>query len=289
MKKIGDPVIPEKIRELYCDEIREFIIAAGGGSAGASCFDKKHWNANVPILGYIDLASGKQNAGKGCLRFLLTDDEKQSKTYFSYFVSGNIYKIKGMLPKATGDSRTDNPYRMNGLYVTEIVSENEQNEFLQKLIDEYNSVVSITSEVFGEMILNKELDWYEGRTSWMGQQIDVTISSEDEDSDISDDLAAAEKFFADQKEWDRKIREYAAGELTELANDWLADSVDDEDEEPEEITEEAFAKRITIESVCFDPDGEFTVYFGDDDMFWGHSVVVYGDIVDGPNDAQMEG
>lgn len=50
---------------------------------------------------------------------------------------------------------------------------------------------------------------------------------------------------------------------------------------PQEITKEAFAKRITIDSICFDEGGVFTVYFGDDDMFWVHSVVVYGDVENG--------
>lgn len=288
MKKIGVETIPKKVMELYCDEIHEFIIASGGLTS-AHGTKENYWVANLPILGYIDLSTGKQSAEKDVMKFVLTDKEHESSAFFKYFTNGCVYKIKGMLPKDTGDSKTDNIRRMNGLYITEIVEENAQNEFVQSLVDEYNRIVSITSEVFGEMILNKDLGWYEGSGIWMGEKVDVTISAEDADSDISADLEAAEQFFADQQEWDRKIRGFAAEELTDTANDWLADSVDDEDEEPDEITTEDFAGRITIESICFDPEGEFTVYFGDDDMFWGHSVVVYGDIENGPNDAEMAG
>ena len=42
---------------------------------------------------------------------------------------------------------------------------------------------------------------------------------------------------------DRSMREFAAKKLTELANEWQAD--DDEKENADPITEEAFAQRIT--------------------------------------------
>lgn len=289
MKKIGNVNIPVEKKAYFYDEIHEFLVAIGGGSTGGSKFAGKYWNASVPILGYIDLSANKQSGIRSSLSFVLTDEEEASRQYFNYFGKEKIYRIKGMLPKPVGDEVSDNIYRMSGLYVTEIVSEDENNDFLQGLIDEYSRVITVVSEVFGEMTLNKELGWYEGTGLWLGKNIDVTISAEDEGKDISEDLEIAEKFFAEQSEWDKKIRAYAAEELTGLANDWLADSVDDEDEEPAEITEEDFAHRITPDSICFDEDGAFTFYFGDDDMFWGHSVVVYGDVENGPDEAQMEG
>lgn len=38
-----------------------------------------------------------------------------------------------------------------------------------------------------------------------------------------------------------------------------------------------------------DPDGSFSAYFDDDDMFFGHCVVVYGTLADGVTEANMEG
>lgn len=289
MKKIGTGNLPEKIKEYYNDEVHEFIVTVGGASTVGGSLDNKYWTANVPILGYIDLVTKKQSDNKGSLSFVLTNEENESRQYFKYFEQGAIYKIKGMLPKTLGDSQADNIYRMSRLYVTEIISKGEKDAFLQRLIDEFNRVITINSEVFGELILNKELGWYEGKGVWIGEEVEITIAAEDEEKDVSEDLLLAEQFFKEQIEWNKKIREYAAEELTDLANDWLADSVDDEDEEPQEITKEAFAKRITIDSICFDEGGEFTVYFGDDGMFWGHSVVVYGNVESGPNEAQMEG
>lgn len=288
MSKIGVSDIPKKTKEYFNDEVHEFLVAIGGGSTSGSCFDQKRWNASVPILGYIDLNTGRQSTSRASMQFVLTDKERESRSYFKYFEKGSIYKVKGLLPKSLGDIKADNEIRMSELYVTDMVSAAEQNDFLQGLINEYNKIVTITSEVFGEMTLDKDLVWYSGTGDWLGEQVEVSLTAPDEEYDITDDLRLMEQFFKDQSEWNKKLREYAAAELTDLANDWLADAVE-EGEELLEITEADFARRITIDSIVFDEDGEFTVYFGDDDMFWGHSVVVYGNIENGPNEAQMEG
>ena len=72
-----------------------------------------------------------------------------------------------------------------------------------------------------------------------------------------------------------------------MANDWLQDS--DDYEEGQEITEEDFAGRIVLDSIGVSGNGNFNFWFSDDDMFWGHSVCVNGNIESGPQDAEMCG
>ena len=38
---------------------------------------------------------------------------------------------------------------------------------------------------------------------------------------------------------------------------------------------------MSINSIGFDMDGNFSAYYNDDDMFWGHSIVIYGNIKTG--------
>lgn len=288
MSKIGVSEVPKKKKEYFENEVHHFIVAIGGGSTEAGSVDNQLWTASIPILGYIDLDTGKKSAVKSSMQFVLTDEEQVSRNYFTYFEADTICKIKGLLPKALGDKQADNSYRMSGLYVTEIISNHEKNDFLQELIDEYHQPVTITSEVFGEMMLDKELGWYEGTGDWLGEKVAVSMTAPDEEDETIHNLRILEQFFRNQAEWDKKLREYASAELTELANDWADDAVEDE-EEPQEITQSDFAHRITIDSIVFEENGEFIVYFNDDDMFWGHSVTVYGDVENGLNDAQIEG
>ena len=86
---------------------------------------------------------------------------------------------------------------------------------------------------------------------------------------------------------DRIIREFAEKSLTDCANDWLQDSL--EDGEPFiEITEERFAQRMVLNSIGYDENG-FDVYYDDDDMFWGHCILVYGTLENGIEEAQIAG
>ena len=90
--------------------------------------------------------------------------------------------------------------------------------------------------------------------------------------------------FVDRAEFERMI---AADELLELANDWSQDM--DEDGETPTITREQFMERMELESIEIGGDGSFTFWFGDGDLFYGHSIRVSGDLENGPNDAAMEG
>ena len=56
-----------------------------------------------------------------------------------------------------------------------------------------------------------------------------------------------------------------------------------------QITEESFAQRIELRTIAMDADGSFSAYFDDDDMFFGHCVVVYGSLTDGVASAEMAG
>ncbi|EPF4172696.1 DUF2262 domain-containing protein [Escherichia albertii] len=86
-----------------------------------------------------------------------------------------------------------------------------------------------------------------------------------------------------QQEKDSEFRQFAAEELTELANDWL------DDEDADEITETSFAERMTLCELVIEADGDFTVYYSDDDMFYGHSIDVSGNIAYGATSANIVG
>jgi len=61
------------------------------------------------------------------------------------------------------------------------------------------------------------------------------------------------------------------------------------DEDVPEITEESFASWIELRSIVMDADGSFSAYFDDDDMFFGHCIVVYGTLEGGVSSAEMAG
>jgi hypothetical protein len=65
-----------------------------------------------------------------------------------------------------------------------------------------------------------------------------------------------------------KVKQFAASQLIDRKNNvWLQ-----EDEEP--VTETKFAETIELSSIDASSDGSFTVYFKDNDLFWGHIISV---------------
>ena len=147
--------------------------------------------------------------------------------------------------------------------------------------------MKITDEILGEMDIN-EGD-IEGEVEISGQNIYFGISVDDiNDKETVDRLISEfKKFISEFDKWDKRIREFAAKSLTDCANDWLQDSLED-DEEFVEITEEKFAERMVLNSIGFDENG-FEVFYDDDDMFWGHCILVYGTLENGIEEAEIAG
>lgn len=292
MGRIGMEKVPENVDKNFHTEEKEFLVMTVGRTSGSKW--DGYWNKSIDILGYVEVESGRTSSIKSSLDWSVEDYKSDNN-----FQKGDIiYRIKGRLPKLLdgGEPWINNEYRMSGLYVTEIISENEKNEFLENLLTEYRKEVSINSEVLGKLTLNKELEIYEtdNYVEWCGDTVSIQLTTDEDD--VKELLTDAEEFYKNRQEWDRKIREYASKELTELANDWLdAEYYDDDDESGEEtqtvheITEEEFARRIGICDISFDGDGDFSVYYADDDMFAGHTVVVYGNIKTGFDSASIAG
>ena len=65
----------------------------------------------------------------------------------------------------------NNEAHMQGMYVTEILSDHEQNEYLQNLLDIWYNPVTIHSEEFGDMVLDKGLMWYAVEKNGAGSKL----------------------------------------------------------------------------------------------------------------------
>ena len=61
------------------------------------------------------------------------------------------------------------------------------------------------------------------------------------------------------------------------------------DEEAAFITEESFAKRISLSLIWVTSGGSFTAYLDDDDLFFEHSIAVNGSPKKGLLSADIEG
>lgn len=122
----------------------------------------------------------------------------------------------------------------------------------------------IQDTFLGRLTYDESLDWYEGT---VGEGVPVYINT-DEESRADSTLAYARQVLTDLSGLDRRARQMAASHLLKLKNEtWL-----EEDEPP--VNAEDFQARLTLESITFYPDETAEVFYGDGDLFWGHTVLL---------------
>ena len=149
----------------------------------------------------------------------------------------------------------------------------------------------IQDQVLGELKLDKDYDTFEGEIPWCGKDVSLSLEVNAESKPSwTRARSAAKKLLADCDTWDKAMRELAAKNLTELANNWLSqDEENPRDPETDPITEEELARRISMTSLSVTSGGSFTAWFDCDEMFTDHAVTVYGSLKKGLKTANIEG
>ena len=156
---------------------------------------------------------------------------------------------------------------------------------LEEILAEYKKPIIIEDDILGELIYNKTVNSFEGRILWLDKKIDISLDvDKDNKSGITKARKAIKEMYLSAEKWDANMRKFAAENLIELARDWC-----ESEEEVAKITEESFAKRITIESISMTSGGSFSAYFNDNDIFAGHCIIVSGSLKKGITSASMGG
>lgn len=220
----------------------------------------------VDFLASIDLRTGQFSHEKGRLEWLIKNDNNRQGWGYEFKQLG-IYRIT--VRKCIPQDQT--PYMNNRYMLINMLEENASNKKLEALKAYYAKPVSIENEL-GSFALDREFSWFEGSINWNGVEANVYLETDEEDGDTAKQAMKVLKRVVDNiVENDARYREYAAEELTELANDWMeaSDEID-----TEEITKEIFMKRMEMSEIMVSSNGSLSLFYNDDDMFWGHVIEI---------------
>lgn len=155
-------------------------------------------------------------------------------------------------------------------------------EELQKISVDLQKPVVFSTKQFGDLVLDRRIDWFEAKVKWDGKTIRTTFSV-DHDKPADNALKTAEELWSDQMNWTQRIEAHAVKELLELKNgNWLKG-------DETKFTTEQFTTRMTLTSISLSSEGEFEFWYDDGDLFWGHSIMVSGNLKDGPTEASIQG
>lgn len=255
----------------------EILILVEAPCSGAECIGNM-LVPSVDFLASIDLRTGQLFHEKGRLEWII-EKEDNHNGWGREFKKYGIYRItvrKGIPQEIKKDIHPDLipyllPHAFNKYLLIDIVEENVLNGKLQELKEHYAKPVSIENEV-GTFVLNREFSWFEGAINWNGEDA-IAYLETDVGSDDTARLAmkVLKKIMNNLAGYDAEYRAFAAQKLTSLANEWMEDAGL---EDVKEITEDAFAKRMGIREIRISPSKEVSVFYDDDNMFWGHAIEI---------------
>ena len=289
---LGTGRLPENRKEYFFEETHEFLILTCDETVGYVSFRNNdgswyHTAASLDVLGWVDLTTGEQNGERTKMEWATTEEERSTRSYSKRFGKLKIYRVKAHPHRPfTGEKARYNnePKYAREIYVVGILGELIPNAFLFGVLDKYKTPVTMHSDILGDFVLDKRFGGsWKCKCDWLGREIYFSFYDEYDDEEFKEVIKNAERFWLDRARWDKAMREYAAEELTYLANDWGDNSVNGE------ITEEEFARKINLCSVDFMSEGEFQAWFDDGGFFGDHSVTVWGHMDGSFDNARLEG
>ena len=257
---------------------REIIVLRHEGGGGS--LRNGFWEWDAYFLAYVDCETGELHKEEGRIEFPVIDKEEPP----FQFEEESIYKlmVREKLPEEVPEGALP---AKNYFLVVKVLEKNAVCPELEKILIEYRKPVVLQDDVLGELTYDKLLKSFEGNIAWLRGKIHISLYvDKDNKSGITKAKKALKTMVLEQEKWDADLRNFAAKELTKLACEWA-----ESEEEAALITEESFAKRISLSLLWVKAGGSFTAYLDDGELFFGHSIAVSGSPKKGLLSADIEG
>ncbi|MFY8109390.1 MAG: DUF2262 domain-containing protein, partial [Bacteroidia bacterium] len=250
---------------------KEVLVLISDFSGGAVKIGDS-WQSLEFILAYINVETSYLKIGEGQITWLLS--EEQSREFgisWPYnFKTGTIYRliVRELKDKTIPEGYL--PSIANRLMVVKVLEENINNSDLLEILADYRKPILLNDNELGVFELNKDLRWFEGKVSWLNNTITIYLEvSVDNQKTWTKALSHLKKYWSQQTQFDIELKQYAAEQLIELANDW-------QEETSYKITINEFIKRISLSTLSISAGGKFKFDFLDDNIFLGHTIRVSG-------------
>ena len=257
---------------------KEIIVLKHEGGGGS--LRNGFWEWDAYFLAYVDCETGELHKEEGRIEFPVMDKEEPP----FQFKDETVYKlrVREKLPEEVPEGALPSK---NHFLVVDILEEDAVCPELEEMLIEYRKLVVLQDDVLGDLTYDKLLKSFEGGIDWLGGKVHLSLSvDKDNKSGITKAKRVLKTMVLEQEKWDAELRSFAAKELTKLACEWA-----ESEEEAALITEESFAKRISLSLIWMNSGGSFTAYLDDDDLFFGHSITVCGSPKKGLVSADIEG
>ena len=259
-------------------EKKEIIVLRHEGGGGS--LRNGFWEWDAYFLAYVDCETGELHKEEGRIEFPVMDKEEPP----FQFKDETVYKlrVREKLPEEVPEGALPSK---NHFLVVDILEEDAVCPELEEMLIEYRKLVVLQDDVLGDLTYDKLLKSFEGNVAWLRGKIHISLyADKDNKAGITKAKKALKTMILEQEKWDVGLREFAAGKLTKLACEW-----EESEEEAALIMEESFAKRISLSLLWVTSGASFSACFDDDELFFGHSIVVSGSLKKGMISTKIEG
>lgn len=125
----------------------------------------------------------------------------------------------------------------------------------------------LSDEQFGTLNWDNRLEWWGGTLAlYQHPEVELYINApclHEGDTTITDEVRQAFKICLESEQ---KARQKACDQLLSIHNEhWNEDAP---------TSAEEFKRRLIFDTIILYPDGSAEIYFEDDDLFWGHVIIV---------------
>ncbi len=267
---------------IYCGQKESYStveitgITDTTGIAGVRKGNEELWTLIITLECWR-VGNGDINKTPITIKKKVSDDEMEK--YKDKIGKENIIKIRARVPKNSLNPITEAEFEE---FVSIISNDKELNIYLKEL----QKPITFQDKIFGELTYDRSFNWYSSNSTWSNEEVTVYMELEKGES-INNVLDKCYKLWNEKGVWETKIKEFAVKELLPLKNDtWVEEDKNGEDIV---ISAEEFKSRMKIESILIKSDGDFEFCYNDGNMFFGHSIVIYGNLDIGVERANIEG
>ncbi len=268
--------------EKYEKNEREVIVLVESAPSGVHhiAAGDKYWKSTSSLIACIDCETDELME----LPRYITWNYKEDHNKNAHGIKKHgVYRLKVLFSLPFDAGYAEIPAGRS-MFVTSVIKKNVSEPRFEKILEDYKKPVLIEVGNDIKLEFDRENGVFSGCIDWRSEDVDVNLEADDDSDTCEGALEAFNTIISDPAAWERKAKLQAAVEMAENANDWQENR---EDYKP--ITEADFAKRITLCCISITNSGDMEFWFDDDDMFYGHSIVVYGNIEDGFTETNMVG
>ena len=253
-------------------EIIALINSKGTFASKITSENESSLVANVELIAYIDCMTNELIKSNSKVEWPITTEDI-NKNFIYNIEKYHIYhlKVKELDP--------------NNFLLVDVLERDLENQLLKETLKECEQKAAIVIEEpdLGKFTLDKNLKAFISQMDWLNpkKQINVSLNIGENSRIKALEKVGAffntlEKLVANKKEWDKKLKIYAAENLIDLANE-LRKNLKGMFKFIK-IWKWRFIGKIELINLDINPNGEFIATFDDKKLFVGHKIIINGNI-----------